>query len=60
VLLYRTTNDEYWGFISNPGHDFESSWMSAILLNAANDYVEVRNCGVVRRMIRYEDLAKNL
>ena len=58
VLLCRHENDEYWALITNPRHDFESQSMNVILLNAANDYVEYKNCGVVCRMIRYEDLEK--
>jgi hypothetical protein len=58
VLLCKLDNDGDWSIIGNPTHDFFSLSMNDILLNAANDYVEYRNCGVLHRMIRYEDLEK--
>lgn len=58
VLLSKLDNGEYWSVIANPGHDFFSRSMNAILLNTANDYVEYKNCGVLHRTIRYEDLEK--
>lgn len=58
VELCRLDTAEKWSIVSNPR--FDSSLGEAIaaqlMRNSANKYVEYKNCGVIYRVIRKEDL----
>ncbi len=57
VLIVKLETENKWRVVSNPVYGLSERGMSQMLVNYANDYVECRNCGVIHRMIRYENLA---
>ena len=56
VFLTKLEGGCCWEIISNPRVDNFSKAMNAILANFANNYAEYKNCGVLHRMVRFEDI----
>ena len=56
VLISRLESQNYWSVISNPKSGLVETAMDKVLYNFANEYVEYKNCGVLHRMVRFEDL----
>lgn len=59
VLLSKLNDDRSgWCSISNPRWGYTEKAADAILHNAANAYAQYENCGVIYRMIRFQDIEK--
>lgn len=58
VILLKHVDSYSWSIQTNPTMGQCERALSNVLINAANEYCEFKNCGVLHRMIRFDDIDK--
>ena len=58
IIISRMSTNRPWEVITNPMSSSTAKWDNMVLMNGANDYTERKNCGVIYRMIRFQDRKK--